>query len=504
MILSRPLARLWRASAATPLRVKLVATVLLLAAVGLGVAAAAITTSLHSYLINRVDDQLRAAAGSRLGQQSFDRPPPAGSPYLDPRAHEPDDTSAPPLPSAYYVVQYLPDGSRYGAPRQASLQSQSPPRLPVMTTTTAQRLSSQPFTVSSVDGHASWRVIARVHPDGSGSVVIATSLADTTRTIHRVMWLETGIGLAALLFMGLAGYVLIRRALRPLVSVEHTAAAIAAGDLTQRVPTLPTRTEVGRLAAALNGMLTQIERAFDHQRASQRRAIASEERMRQFVADASHELRTPLTSIRGFAELYRLKPPAAGDLPRMMRRIEDEASRMGLLVDDLLLLARLDQERPLESEPVDLLTVVADAVHGTQAIAPDRAVSLDVDAASAPVVIGDEARLRQVVANLLGNAVTHTPTGTPIDVRIRTDSAAGVVLLTIADRGPGIPTEDATRIFERFYRTDVSRSRAAGGTGLGLSIVASLVAAHRGSVGVRQRDGGGAEFTVTLPLASGG
>lgn len=177
---------------------------------------------------------------------------------------------------------------------------------------------------------------------------------------------------------------------------------------------------------------------------------------------------------------------------------------MGLLVDDLLLLARLDQERPLESEPVDLLTVVADAVHGTQAIAPDRAVSLDVDAASAPVVIGDEARLRQVVANLLGNAVTHTPTGTPIDVRIRTDSAAGVVLLTIADRGPGIPTEDATRIFERFYRTDVSRSRAAGGTGLGLSIVASLVAAHRGSVGVRQRDGGGAEFTVTLPLASGG
>jgi two-component system OmpR family sensor kinase len=227
--------------------------------------------------------------------------------------------------------------------------------------------------------------------------------------------------------------------------------------------------------------------------------------MRQFVADASHELRTPLTSIRGFAELFRMGATAGEpDLPRLMSRIEGEAARMGLLVDDLLLLARLDQQRPLELEPVDLLTVVTDVVHDAQLTAADRSISLDVaTTAGAPVVIGDESRLRQVVHNLMTNALTHTPGGTPVDVALRTvaDGERPEAVVEIADRGPGVSDDHAARVFERFYRADTSRTRSGGGTGLGLSIVAGLVAAHDGIVTVSDRDDGGAVFTVRVPLA---
>jgi two-component system OmpR family sensor kinase len=489
----RPASRIREAAAATPLRIQLVATVLMLTALGLALAAFATTASLHSYLLGRVDEQLRAAANS-----------PVGAGYFHDRSGAPDrgDGDRPPLPSQYYVAQYLPDGAEYGAPQQASLQSQSPPKLPTLTTQRAEQLSAQPFTVSSVDGKATWRVISRVRQDGTGSVAIATSLADTSRTIRHVIYVESGIGAVVLVAIGLAGYLLIRRSLRPLVSVEHTAAAIAAGDLTQRVPQLPTRTEVGRLSVALNGMLAQVERSFDHERRSQRQATASEARMRRFVADASHELRTPLTSIRGFAELYRMGAAGqARDLPRLMGRIEDEATRMGVLVDDLLLLARLDQQRPLATEPVDLLAVVNDTVHDAQTTAPHRDVSLSVETSRPPIVTGDEPRLRQVVANLIGNALVHTPDGSPIEVALRLEDADSTVVLTVADRGEGIDPSTASRLFERFYRADSSRSRAAGGSGLGLSIVAGLVAAHRGTVAADRRAGGGAVFTVTLPMA---
>jgi two-component system OmpR family sensor kinase len=254
-------------------------------------------------------------------------------------------------------------------------------------------------------------------------------------------------------------------------------------------------------------MLTKIETAFAERAASEQAARSSEERMRRFVADASHELRTPLTTIRGFAELYR--QGAVGEeaeVARIMRRIEDEAKRMGVLVEDLLLLARLDQERPLARIPVDLLALTGDAVHDTRALAPDRSVRLEVGATDPPpVVLGDEARLRQVLTNLLANAVRHTPAGTPVTVTVCTGTGSRTgqpaVILTVADEGPGLSPEAAARVFERFYRADPSRNRRDGGTGLGLAIVAALVAGHGGTVDVQSSPGAGACFRVELPLA---
>jgi two-component system OmpR family sensor kinase len=302
--------------------------------------------------------------------------------------------------------------------------------------------------------------------------------------------------------MGGGGYVLIRRSLAPLVAVERTAAAIAAGDLSQRVPDQHPRTEVGRLSNALNVMLGRIESAFAHERDAQRQAKASEERMRQLVADASHELRTPLTSIRGFAELHRMGATDAGDLDRTMGRIEDEALRMGLLVDDLLLLARLDEQRPIEQAPVDLLEIAHDVVEGSRRMAPSRTIELHADVLSPPIVIGDAARLRQVVNNLVSNALTHTPDDASVTVEVSVDTAAATAVVAVSDTGPGLSPEDTERVFERFYRADASRARSSGGSGLGLSIVAGLVAAHGGHVSVESNPGEGATFRVELPLAA--
>src|SRR3954451_10865500 len=228
--------------------------------------------------------------------------------------------------------------------------------------------------------------------------------------------------------------------------------------------------------------------------------------MRQFVADASHELRTPLTSIRGFAELFRQGAVAdEAELARVMRRIEDEGARMGVLVDDLLLLARLDQHRPLERQPVDLGRLAADAVEDVRMVAPGRPIELHVADARPPVVVGDDLRLRQVLGNLLGNALTHTPDGTPIRVRVDTRAGDGGddgwAVLEVTDEGPGLPDEHAARVFERFYRVDAARTRAEGGSGLGLSIVAGLAAAHGGRVELDTAAGEGATFRVLLPLA---
>jgi two-component system OmpR family sensor kinase len=306
--------------------------------------------------------------------------------------------------------------------------------------------------------------------------------------------------------IGLVGYALVRGSLRPLEEVESTAEAIAAGDLSRRVPVRRPRSEVGRLANAFNVMVGRIENAFRASERSEASARGSEERMRQFVADASHELRTPLTSIRGYAELYRQGAVASPDeVAGVLRRIEDQAARMGLLVDDLLLLARLDHERPLDRSPVDLAVLAVDAVHDAHAVAPDRAVGLRLPPAQAdePVaipVLGDAARLRQVVGNLVNNAITHTPPDTRIEVRLRTAEAEGV--LEVADAGPGLPPEQAQRVFERFYRADPSRGRDSGGTGLGLAIVAALVAAHGGRVEVDTAVGVGTTFRVMLPLAN--
>jgi two-component system OmpR family sensor kinase len=290
--------------------------------------------------------------------------------------------------------------------------------------------------------------------------------------------------------------VVVHRSLRPLYEVEHTAAAIAAGQRDRRVPERDPRTEVGRLSLAINEMLTQIQQALASSESSAETARSSEERMRRFITDASHELRTPLTTIRGFAELYR--QGAARDVAMLLSRIESEASRMGMLVDDLLLLARLDAQRPLEFHRVDLLALASDAVHDAQAMDPARTITMEVlDGPGTPEVLGDEPRIRQVLSNLVVNALQHTPESADLIVRVGTEGDDAV--LEVADKGPGMSRQDASRVFERFYRTDSSRARASGGTGLGLSIVDSLVRAHGGAVVVITAPGDGSCFRVTLP-----
>jgi two-component system OmpR family sensor kinase len=266
--------------------------------------------------------------------------------------------------------------------------------------------------------------------------------------------------------------------------------------LDSRVPERDPRTEVGQLTLALNGMLAQIQQAVASSVASAESARISEERMRRFITDASHELRTPLTTIRGFAELYR--QGAARDVELLMSRIESEARRMGLLVEDLLLLARTDAQRPLERHWVDLLVLASDAVHDARAIAPNRTIELEVfDGPGTPEVLGDDARLRQVLSNLVTNAMQHTPDGTAITVRVGTEGDNAI--LEVIDQGPGMSEQDVERAFERFFRTDSSRARASGGTGLGLSIVDSLARAHHGSVTVSSPPGQGCTFRVSLP-----
>jgi len=292
------------------------------------------------------------------------------------------------------------------------------------------------------------------------------------------------------------GFVLVRVGLRPLTAIEDTADAIAGGDLSRRIDPAPARTEVGRLAAALNSMLAQIEQAF-HDRAD------TEARLRRFVADASHELRTPVATIRGHAELYR-QGAATGpdDVALLLSRIEAESVRMGSLVEDLLLLARLDAAPQLQRTPVDLLSLAADAVVDARAREPDRPIVLRPRAEAPwtdepPVVDGDEARLRQVLANLLSNALRHTPPAAPIEVEVGV--LAGAVLCRVVDHGPGLRPEVAARVFERFYRGDPGRVRDTGGTGLGLSIVAGLVDAHGGRVWHEPTPGRGSTFVVSLP-----
>jgi two-component system OmpR family sensor kinase len=352
----------------------------------------------------------------------------------------------------------------------------------------------------------------------TGTLIVAVDLGDISSMIKRITAFDVAVSAAIVVVLTLVGFGVVRANLRPLEEIEETAEEIAAGHLDRRVPERDPRTEVGSLGRSLNIMLSQIEYAFNAQQESEAAAHRSEERMRRFVADASHELRTPLTAIRGFAEYYRQRGGVeqaavtgngAGehlspeDLDRIMHRVEAEASRMGLLVEDLLLLARMDQQRPLDIKPVDLLTVGADAVQDARMMAPDRSIELEIAPGAAFIVDGDEARLRQVIGNLMSNALTHTPVGTPVKVWIGSgtlESGQPVVVLDVADSGPGLTEEQAQRVFERFYRADSARTRVAGGNGLGLAIVASLVTAHGGQVSVQSAPGQGATFRVLLPL----
>jgi two-component system OmpR family sensor kinase len=459
-----------------PLRVGLVAATLLLVACGLLASGIAVTTIMHHSLINRVDDTLLDAS---RGWAQVPRQTPAIPADQGPNPARP--------PSDYYVRGIDPDGHAWVADNDRDAE----PALP-----SNNDVGPGPVTVGSLDdSDVEWRAMTVRGPRGELTTV-AIDLSDVKSTTRALVYAQVGIGVAVLIVLGIVGYAVVHRSLRPLAEVEQTAAAIASGQLDRRVPERDPRTEVGRLSLALNGMLAQIQRALASSESSAEQARESEDRMRRFITDASHELRTPLTTIRGFAELYR--QGAARDVEMLMSRIESEAQRMGLLVEDLLLLARLDAQRPLERSRVDLLSLASDAVHDARSVAPKRDITLEVfDGPGTPEVLGDDARLRQVLGNLVANALQHTPETARVAVRVGTDGDAAV--LEVCDEGPGMSAEDAHRVFERFYRTDSSRTRTSGGTGLGLSIVDSLVYAHGGQVSVITAPGEGCRFRVSLP-----
>ncbi|MGF2945901.1 sensor histidine kinase [Mycobacterium sp. Lab-001] len=434
----------------------------------------AVTSILRHVLVGRIDQTLlEASRGWALAPR---RRSPA--PYESPDPGRP--------PSKFYVRGIGTDGTPFTAINDRNAEPALPPDNDV---------GPEPTTLPSVSGSdIEWRAVSVRGPHGLTTVAI--DLSDVQHTVRSLAWLQVGIGVGVLVLVGIASFAMVQRSLRPLSEVEQTAAAIAGGQLDRRIPQRDPRTEVGQLSLALNGMLTQIQEALASSESSAEKARGSEERMRRFITDASHELRTPLTTIRGFAELYR--QGAARDVSMLLARIESEASRMGLLVEDLLLLARLDAQRPLEHHQVDLLALASDAVHDAQAVDPKRTIRIEVlDGPGTPEVVGDEARIRQVLSNLLVNALQHTPESADVIVRVGTDGDDAVI--EVADKGPGMSREDAARVFERFYRTDSSRARASGGTGLGLSIVDSLVHAHGGRVTVTTAPGDGCCFRVTLP-----
>ncbi|MEV6968393.1 HAMP domain-containing sensor histidine kinase [Hamadaea sp. NPDC051192] len=482
-----------------PLRVKLMATVLALLVAAMSLIAVASVTALRRYLMADLDSGL--ITQSDVAAEQFNQH--GGKQSLPPSFY--GTTSSP-------SGGWLPPDNISDYYRDADL-----PMLPSVSD--AQKDLREPFTVSSTGTAKRWRVVATKLDNGQIQL-IAQSQYGIDHAVQRLITINLFGGISVLLFAATIGAELIRRSMRPLSQIEKTASAIAAGDLSQRVPDPEPEnprpvTEVGSLARSLNTMLARIETAFTAQAASEAAARAaeqsarhSEERMRRFVADASHELRTPLTTIRGFAELYRQGAVSTPEqTAEVVQRIENEASRMGLLVEDLLLLARLDRERPLKLAPVELRVLAAEAVEAARVVAPDRQVTLSTAPDSGHLVVrGDDARLRQVIGNLLSNALTHTPAGTPVIVRLAsdpTDGPTGTAIVEIHDRGPGLTPEQQERVFERFYRADPARTRRADGTvstGLGLAIVAALVAAHEGVVEVESQPGVGATFRVRLPL----
>jgi two-component system, OmpR family, sensor kinase len=350
---------------------------------------------------------------------------------------------------------------------------------------------------STKDGGPEFRVRASMLKNGN-LLVVAQPLGDTGSTLHQLLIIELAVTAGAVLIALAGGFWLVRVGLRPLRDMETTAEAIAAGNLTERVPGENEKTEVGRLARTLNVMLSRIESAFGARLASERRLRASEARLRRFVADASHELRTPIAAISAYAELFgRGASEQKADLERLMGGIRNETTRMEHLVSDLLLLARLDEGRPMERRSVDLVALCAEAVHTAATVGPDWPVTFH---ASQPIEVeGDATSLRQVIDNLLGNVRAHTPPGTEVRVSVEPEGDGAVI--TVADNGPGMEPDEAAHIFERFYRSDPSRSRAHGGAGLGLSIVSAIVANHGGTVSAQGRIGEGTTFTVHLPPA---
>ena len=522
----------------TSLRVKLITALLALVAIALAVISVASVTVFSNYQVQQASQQVTHLFNQEM--TLLQTPSTRG-----------------PQPSANisavgpYMVALVPDGT--SLPAIAAQYQVPPPSIPNVPTGNSAWLKANAehlVAVQAVSGGDNWRVITdhysytphifgQPEPTESGTLIVGVDLGDINVAISHLAGIELIVSVIIMVGLALVGVAIVRASLRPLTDIEHTAEAIAAGDLSQRVPDGDPETEVGRLGRSLNTMLNQIETSFHAREESEAAARRSEERMRQFVADASHELRTPLTAMRGYAEYYRQRGGAAthgtgparetgpapetaaarepappsppngngtltkADLDRIMQRVEQESARMGVLVEDMLLLARLDQQRPIERRPVDVLTLAVDAVQDARMIAPERSIELTVGTGAAFLVLGDEVRLRQVIGNLMSNALTHTPDGTPVEVRILSGRLhdASAVVLEVADQGQGLAANQAERVFERFYRADQARTRKTGGSGLGLAIVAGLVAAHNGTVAVDSTPGHGATFRVALPLA---
>ena len=468
------------------LRARLVAALLAACAVGMLLLGAITYLEQRSFQYDRVDDQARAARGaaeralegSGIGPRGEHGP---GGPGPG-RAGGPEDG----LPPGIYVERRDRSGNVQGStvldPFDQGLTAD--PDIPD---------DIEPDRLVSVDGEngdgGRYRVLASPARDG-GMTIVAVPLDAADQTLSRLLLVEALVIGGALLLLAAIAWAIVRVGLRPLDRMAGTAARIAGGRLDERVADDDPRTETGRLGRALNGMLDRLERAF-------REREASERRLRTFLADASHELRTPLASMRGYAELFRIgaaRKPA--DVERAMRRIEEESRRMGVLLDGMLALARLDEVAAVAHDHVDLAALTRDAVDDARAAAPDRPITASADG---PVVVrGDADRLRQVLANLLRNALDHTPPATPVEVGLT--SADGEARLEVRDHGPGLPVDDSAALFERFWRAEGGRERGRGGAGLGLAIVAAIADAHGGRVSAENAPGGGAAFVVSLPL----
>jgi two-component system OmpR family sensor kinase len=469
------------------LKSRLTLGVVLLSAIAFAASGVIANVALHRYLVTQIDSELVAVASGSLPQVQI-----AGIEHDNDLPTVPATKAGNPvrrIPTATSLTLLGRDG-KVSAQIGGDLNSSSMSSYVVaITGTEISSHHGSPFTLETPG--SDFRIVALPFSNGQGTVVAAKSLNELDNTMERLRFIFFLISLVLLLLILFAARSVIRVGLRPLEAVEVTAEEIARGNLSARLPDADPGTEVGRLVTSLNTMLSRIEESFAVQ-------TQSENKLRRFVADASHELRTPITAIRGFSELHRQGAVTGEkDTSELIGRIENESKRMGSLVEDLLLLARLDQAREMDSKPVDINQVVEDAVISAHAAGPNHPIEL-VRENEEIFTLGDEVRIHQVVANLLANARAHTPAGTPITVTVKSTSAGAEI--SVADNGPGLSEEDQAKIFERFYRADASRVRTGpDGSGLGLSIVDAVMRAHGGSASVKSKIGEGATFTLFFP-----
>jgi len=477
------------------LRSRISLGVVALAAFGFIASGLVAQSALKGYLTTQVDHELEAITGGTLprivqagiAHETFES------------AHDDDHENTPAATAPNSPLQRIPTttsltlldptgqivGGLGGDLNKASITDYVKGLLPAEVASHGDK----PFTIEA--NGADFRAVARSLPGNAGTLVAAQSLEELDNTVNKLGYLFFFISLILLILMAIAARAVVTVGLRPLEDAETTAEEITAGNLSARMPDAASGTEVGRLVTTLNTMLARVEEAFAVR-------TESENKLRRFVADASHELRTPITAIRGFAELHRQGAVTGeAETKQLIARIEGESKRMGSLVEDLLLLARLDQAREMDSKPVDIVSVVADAVASAQVSGPEHPITLITPNAEL-FMLGDEVRIHQVIANLLANARAHTPDGTPIAVMITSNESE--VSISVADKGPGLSEIDQQHIFERFYRADGSRARTGDdGSGLGLSIVDAVMRAHGGKVSVDSELGNGSKFTLTFP-----